>query len=207
MGSEPSFMYTVTYIVIVSVTHRGLLGHRKEYHADEKCEITSPSSVSLTSSVPFCFFASRQLAMPCACFLSHILWQSHSLFLLFSLSCCISIYPPFPLFRVTLFLHRSTFLSLFVLFSFSFARKGSREEEWTVLDKSLCRGISLSFSLPYFLLHLAALQQILTPIMACWASSNRCPWGGHSCLAQLLFSRYLYSNIWALPPDHSSLRK
>lgn len=77
----------------------------------------------------------------------------------------------------------------------------SMEEKRTVLDKSLLGGISLSLSTPpppSLLLLLAALQQTLTPIMACWASSNRCPWAGHSCLAQLLFSRYLYSNIWAL---------
>lgn len=193
---------------------------REEYHAKEKCEITSPSSVSLTSCVPFCLFASSQSDILCACFLSHILWQPHNPFSLFSFSWCISIYPPFPPSRVPLFRYqpvssqiRQSFLSLFVLFSFSFARKWSREDKWTALDKSLLGGISLSFipvfqSPPFFspLLLLAALQQILTPIMACWASSSRCPWGGHSCLAQLLFSRYLYSNFWALPPDHSSLR-
>lgn len=85
-----------------------------------------------------------------------------------------------------------------VCFLFTLSR--TKEDKLRLLHKRL---FSLSFSPSFFFFvffllppvqRLAAHQRILTP-MACWVSSNRCPWEGHSCLAQLLFSRYLYSNI------------
>lgn len=123
---------------------------KDEYHANEKCEITPPSSVSLTSPVPFCLFASSQSDILSACVLPHILCKPHS-------------FPPFFIFLPSFTLSSVPSLSNYVisvstcgligLSAFSSSRKQSGEERRTVLDKSLLGGISFTLSLfqsPFF---------------------------------------------------------
>lgn len=47
---------------------------KDEFHANETCEITSPSSVSLASSVPFCVSASSQSQMHTSSCLPRNFW-------------------------------------------------------------------------------------------------------------------------------------
>lgn len=128
---------------------------KEEYHANKTCEITSPSSVSLTSSARFCFVASSQSDIVSACFLPRILWRPLCLLLLFIFLLYFNV-SPIPSLLSDIILYQpvvsyisQSFVPLFVLFSLLLNRAGRRNN----LFLSLLEGISLILSLfqsPFF---------------------------------------------------------